>query len=65
MNDFVFDLQRFATTEIKKDNFTTIDGVTYTAVEDAVLNLDSNNKVSGIASGSVTATLEGNSAVEC
>ncbi|MBR4642089.1 MAG: hypothetical protein IKO74_05120, partial [Selenomonadaceae bacterium] len=64
MNDFVFDLQRFATTEIKKDNSTTIDGVTYTAVEDAVLNLDSNNKVSGIASGSVTATLEGNSAVQ-
>ena len=59
MNDFIFDLQRFATTEIKKDNSTTIDGVTYTAVEDAVLNLDSDNKVSGVASGSVQAVVAG------
>ncbi|MBR7024527.1 MAG: hypothetical protein IKI08_00760, partial [Selenomonadaceae bacterium] len=59
MNDFVFDLQRFATIAINKDNFQTIDGVTYTAITDAVLNLDSDNKVTGIASGSVKATVEG------
>ena len=37
----------------------TLDGVTYTAVADAVLNLDDDDKVSGLASGSVKAVVSG------
>ena len=64
MNSFIFDLQRFATVTISKGNSQTFDGVTYTALSDAVLNQDSDGKISGIASGSVTATIEGSSAVQ-
>ena len=64
MKYFIFDLQRFATTEIKANQSAVIDGVTYTALSDTVLNLDDAEKVTGIASGSVTATIEGNSAVQ-
>ena len=56
MKDFIFDLQRFAEVAISADNSYDLDGVTYTAVSDAVLNLD-DGKVSGLASGSVTATI--------
>ena len=64
MKYFIFDLQRFATSEIEADKSVTIDGVTFTAKENAVLNLDDNEKVSGIASGKVVATLENNPAVQ-
>ena len=36
-----------------------LNGVTYTATQDAVLNLDDAGKVSGLASGSVTAVVSG------
>ena len=64
---FVFDLQRFDA-EISDGKVTipagetfTLDDVIYTAGSSgaATLNLDSDGKVSGIASGSVTATLDG------
>ena len=63
MSNLFFDLQRFAATvadgkvTIPAGNTYTLDGITYMAIEDAQLNLDSNNKISGIASGKVTATV--------
>ena len=64
MKYFIFDLQRFATTEIKANQSAVIDSVTFTAKENAVLNLDDNEKVSGIAGGKVVATLEDNPDVQ-
>ena len=66
MGIFIFDLQRFDA-EISDGKVTipanetyTLDGVTYKAGTDgAVLTLDDAGKVSGIASGSVTATIDG------
>ena len=57
MINFIFDLQRFAAVTISAGDTREFDGVTYKAVEDAQLNLDDDNKVSGIASGSVQATI--------
>ncbi|MBR2774013.1 MAG: hypothetical protein IKD73_03375, partial [Selenomonadaceae bacterium] len=59
MKNFIFDLQRFAEVTITADNTYKLDGVTYKAVSDAVLNLDDDGKVSGLASGSVQATVTG------
>ena len=53
MREFIFDLQRFTDVTIAAGDSYTLDGVTYTAVTDAVLNLDDNGKISGIASGKV------------
>ena len=64
MKEFIFDLQRFAEVTISKGSSQTINGVTYTAVEDALLNLDYDKKVTGISKGSVKATIEGSSAVQ-
>ncbi len=55
---FFFDLQRFAEVTLLADETYALDGVTYTAITDAVLNLD-DNKVSGIASGKVSAVATG------
>ena len=59
MADIFFDLQRFAATtiEIPAGETYTLDGVTYTAITDSEFNLDDNDKISGIASGSVKATV--------
>ncbi|MBR0290064.1 MAG: hypothetical protein IJQ82_13900, partial [Selenomonadaceae bacterium] len=57
MNSFIFDLQRFATVTILEGKSQTFDGVTYTALSDAVLNQDSDGKISGLASGKVQATV--------
>ncbi len=59
MDRFIFDLQRFDTVAINASESQTIDGVTYTATSDAVLNRDDAGKVSGLASGSVTAVVSG------
>lgn len=60
MKYFVFNLQRFAGSEtISTGDSYSVDGVTYTATTDAVLNLDDDNKVSGLESGSVTAVVTG------
>ena len=56
MRYFIFDLQRFGITEIDANNSVPFDGVTYTAINNAVLNLDDAGKVLGIASGSCAAT---------
>lgn len=60
MKNFIFDLQRFDgnIVTIPANGTHTLDGVTYTAISNAVLNLD-DGKVSGLASGSVTATIAG------
>ncbi|MBR1646191.1 MAG: hypothetical protein IJ685_05360 [Selenomonadaceae bacterium] len=57
MSKFTFDLQRFATQEISAGETYELDGVTYTALTDAVFNLDDDEKISGLASGKVQATL--------
>ena len=58
IKSFIFDLQRFTTLAIEAGKTQTIDGVTYSAVDDdATLNLDGDGKVSGIASGKVEAVL--------
>ena len=57
MQDFIFDLQRFATQEISAGETYELDGVTYTATTNAVFNLDDDGKVSGLASGKVQSTL--------
>lgn len=61
MGEFIFDLQKFAV-EVSGNKVTipatetyNLDGVTYTAVDDVQLNLDSDGKVSGIVSGKVEA----------
>ena len=59
MSNFIFDLQRFADVTISAGETYALDGVTYTALTDAQLNLDSDNKISGIASGKVTAVVTG------
>ena len=59
MDSFIFDLQRFAKVTISKGGTREFDGVTYKATSKAVLNLDSDGKVSGLKSGSVTATITG------
>ncbi|MBO4779823.1 MAG: hypothetical protein J5497_04210, partial [Selenomonadaceae bacterium] len=60
MQQFIFDLQRFATQMVSAGGTYALDGVTYTAVDgDAVLNLDDDGKVSGIASGKVQAVVTG------
>ncbi len=59
MSNFIFDLQRFDTLTLVADEPHQRDGVTYTALNDAQLNLDDDGKVSGIASGSVIATVTG------
>ncbi len=58
---FTFDLQRFDEVSIAAGDTYALDGVTYTALEDARLNLDDDGKVSGIASGSVSAVVTGRS----
>ncbi len=57
MSNFIFDLQRFDEVTILAGDTCALDGVTYTALEDARLNLDDDGKVSGIASGKVQATV--------
>ena len=57
MKDFIFDLQRFATQKITAGDTLPLDGVNYTAIEDSVLNLDDEGKISGIASGKVLAVV--------
>ena len=59
MSDFIFNLQRFAEVTILANETYALDGVTYTATQDAVLNLDDAGKVSGIASGKVSAVATG------
>ena len=59
MKKFIFDLQRFDTQIISAGQSVTIDGVTYKAVSDAQFNLDDAGKVSGLASGKVTAVVNG------
>lgn len=66
MNNFIFDLQRFdaevsdGKVTIPANETYTLEGVTFTAGTDgAVLTLDEDNKVSGMSSGSVTATIDG------
>ena len=58
MENFIFDLQRFSQVTITANDTYELDGVTYTAVSDAVLNLD-DEKVSGLESGKVQATVTG------
>ncbi|MBR4904646.1 MAG: hypothetical protein IKZ53_08235 [Selenomonadaceae bacterium] len=58
MKYFIFDLQRFADVTIAAGESYTLDGVTYTATTDSVLNL-ADEKISGIASGKVTAVVTG------
>ena len=63
MKDFIFDLQRFAPeisdgkVKILMGEYYELDGVTYTATKDSQLNLDDEEKVSGIASGRIMATV--------
>ena len=57
MKDFIFDLQRFSEVTITAGDTYELDGVTYKAVSDSVLNLDDDGKISGIASGKVQATV--------
>ncbi len=57
MDKFIFDLQRFDEVSIAAGDTYALDGVTYTALEDSRLTLDDDGKVSGIASGKVTATV--------
>ena len=59
MGNFIFDLQRFAddVTINAGENYKA-DGVTYKAITDAQLNVD-DDAVTGIASGSVAATVTG------
>ncbi len=58
MSNFIFDLQRFdSTVTIASGQSQTIGDVTYRATSDAVLNLDDEGAVSGIASGVVVAQL--------
>ena len=52
-----FDLQRFATQEISAGDTYTQNGLIYTAITDAVLNLDDDGKISGLESGKVQSTL--------
>ena len=59
MENFIFDLQRFSQVTIAADDTYELDGVTYTAITDAVLNLDDDEKVSGLESGKVQATVTG------
>ncbi len=61
MDKFIFDLQRFDDVSIAAGDSYKLDGVTYTALEDSRLNLDDDGKVSGIASGSVSAVVTGRS----
>ena len=57
MENLIFNLQKFNEVTISSGATLTIDGVIYTAIDgDAKLNLE-NEKVSGISSGKVTATL--------
>jgi len=56
-----FDLQRFDEVTILAGDTYMLDGVTYTALEDARLNIGDDGKVSGIASGSVSAVVTGRS----
>ena len=58
MKHFKFDLQRFSTRVIAEGETYELYGVNYTAVGgEAQLNLDADDKVSGIASGQVQVTL--------
>lgn len=59
MKNFIFDLQRFVGIVISAGESYQLDGVTYTAVENSQLNLDSNGKISGISSGKVYAVASG------
>ena len=59
MGNFIFDLQRFADdVTINAGETYAADGVTYKAITDAQLNVD-DDAVTGIASGSVAATVTG------
>ncbi|MBR4382344.1 MAG: hypothetical protein IKP64_02175, partial [Selenomonadaceae bacterium] len=57
MQRLKFDLQRFATQEISAGDTYTQNGLIYTAITDAVLNLDDDGKISGLESGKVQSTL--------
>ena len=57
MNNFIFDLQRFAEVTILSGDSREFDGVTYTAAKNSQLVLDDDEKVSGIASGKISATV--------
>ena len=61
MNKIIFDLQSFSenVNHLSAGSNWTIDGIKYTAVKDTVFNVDDDGKPTGIASGTVTATIAG------